>query len=126
MCGASRSGKHGRVVLKLTISSSPTLIPPAISLEPERLSPNELVGSDRWADELLDVFDDKLGAAEMADERGALRVIHRVGHVAHEHDVLAVLGHLPQAKRSAENAHVGVDADQDDIAEAALFEQVPD
>ena len=93
--------------------------------EGEGLAADELIGGDGRADALLDVLDEQLGAALVADEGPALRVIHRVGHVAHEHDVLAVLRHLAEAEGPAGDAHVHVDAHEDDVLDAAGFEQVP-
>src|ERR1041385_4841099 len=84
-----------------------------IGLESERLAADDLVARDRRGHELLDVLDDQLGALVVIDVGPILRVVHRVGHVAHEDDVLAVLGQLTQAERSAEDAHVGVHAEDD-------------
>lgn len=100
-------------------------IPPVMRVA-ERLAADEVGAGDGGADEFFDVLDDQLRPREVADERRAGRVVHGVGHVPHQDDVFAVLGHLPQAERAAEDAHVGVDAAQDDILDAAALQQVPD
>src|SRR5262249_59296411 len=53
-------------------------------------------------------------------------VVDRVGQVAHEAHAPAVPGHLPQAERPADDAHVGVHAHQDDVGDPAGLDQVPD
>ena len=60
----------------------------------------------------------------MADERSLFRVVHRVGHVAHEDDVFADGDHLADTDRAAEHAHVEVYAHEDDVVDAVLREQV--
>src|SRR4029077_299964 len=72
---------------------------PGIVLEVEWLAADQLVAGDGRADKLFDVFDDEVGAGEMTDVRPALGVVHGVGQVAHEDDMLAVAGHLPEAER---------------------------
>jgi hypothetical protein len=53
-------------------------------------------------------------------------IVHRVGHVTHEHDVLAVLRHLPQPEGAARDAHVEMHAHEDDVVDVLRLEQVPD
>ena len=62
----------------------------------------------------------------MADKRRALGIVHRVGHVAHEHHVFAVARHLPQSEWPTQHAHVGVYADQDHVANFAVLHHAPD
>src|SRR5207247_3654843 len=76
--------------------------------------------------ELFDVFDDQFRANEMGDVGPAFWVVHGVGQVAHEHDVLAVFGHLPQTERPTQNAHVGVYAHENHVLDTAVFQQTPD
>jgi len=64
---------------------------------------------------LLDVLDDQVRAVEMRHIWPACRVVHRVGQVTHEHDILAVLAQLPQAERPTEHAHVRMDANDDHV-----------
>ena len=54
------------------------------------------------------------------------RVVHRVGEVTDEQDVLAVARHVAQAEGAAQHAHVRVHADEQHVADAARLEQVPD
>ena len=72
------------------------------------------------------MLDDEFRPPKMGNKGSALRIVHRVGHIAHEDDVFAVLGHLPQSEGAAEDAHVGVDAEQNNVVDAALFQQAPD
>ena len=67
-----------------------------------------------------------VGSLEVADIRPAAGVVHRVGHVANQHDVLAVLGHLPQSEGTPQDTHVGVDSQQDHVADLLLFQDAPD
>ena len=96
-----------------------------VVFEPKSLAAKNLVRSKRRADILFDMLDYQIVAAEVTHMRPAFWVVHRIGHVAHEDDILAVLGHLPQAKGTAQDAHVGMDAEQDDVANAALLQKVP-
>src|SRR5262245_38417891 len=67
-----------------------------VVLESKRFSTEEINTCDGWADELFDVFDDPFRANKVGNVRPTFRVVHGVCHIAHEHDVLAVFGHLPQ------------------------------
>src|SRR5690349_1777672 len=96
-----------------------------VPLEAELRSADHLVRCNGRADVFFDVLDDQPGPLEVADVGLHLRVVHRVRQVADEGDVLAILGHLPQAERPAEDAHVRVDADQQDVGDAAGLQQIP-
>jgi len=72
----------------------------------------------------LDVLNDQLGAAEMTHLRLLLGVVHRVGHVPHQHDVLSLIHHLADAEWPAQHAHIRMHAHQDHVLDAALLEQV--
>ena len=95
-----------------------------IILEPERgLAADGRTGNG-GAPKFLDVFHDEVRALEVTDKRPLFRVVHRVGHVAHEDDILADVDHLPDADRPAKDAHVQVHAHENDIFNAVLREQV--
>ena len=69
---------------------------------------------------LLDVLDHQVRAGEMAHARRAFGVVHRVGQVAHQRDVLAQVHHLPDGERPAQHAHVQMHAAEDDVVDPAL------
>src|SRR4051794_40196428 len=85
---------------------------PRVALELEWRPALELVAGDCGADVLLDVLDDQVGPGEVVDVRGLLRAVHGVGQVTQKGDVLAILGHLAQAKRTAKDTHVSMHAGQ--------------
>lgn len=95
-------------------------------LELEFTAAQNLIGRDRRANIFFDVLDDELCALKMADLWGHLRIVHGVREIADQDDVLAVLGHLPQAKRPAEDTHVGMNADENHVIDASFFKHVPD
>ena len=51
-------------------------------------------------------------------------VVHRVGHVAHQHHILPLLNHLTDGEGPPENAHVDVDTHDDDVGDAPLAHEV--
>ena len=81
---------------------------------------------DRRAHVFLDVLDHQVGPGKVADLRPASRIVHGVGQVAHEDDVLAGLGQIAKSEGPAQHAHVRMDAHQDDVPDAALLQEVPD
>lgn len=93
---------------------------------PELGITEDLVTRDGRAHELLDVFDDAIGASEVRDVGPALGVVHGVRQIANEDNVAAVASHLPQAKGTSQYTHVRVDSDEHDLLDLMLFEQVPD
>ena len=95
-----------------------------VALEAELGTGEEVGTGDAWAPELLDVFNDKFGAPEMGDEGAFAVVVHRVRHVADEDDVLTLTDHLADGEGAAEDAHVDVDAHDDDVGDAALAHEV--
>ena len=70
---------------------------------------------------LLNVLDDEVGSGEVIDSRWTFGIVHRIGHVAHERDVLSELHHLAYAEWPPENAHVEVHAAEDDIVDLPLL-----
>ena len=62
----------------------------------------------------------------MADIWPAARVVHGVGHVPHQYNVFSIPCQLPQTKRPAKYAHVGVDASQHDVFDFPVGKNVPD
>ena len=68
----------------------------------------------------------EFGPAVMTDEWRPSGVVHGVGQVAQQDHVLAIERELAQAERAAGDAHVCVDACQQDILNPARFEEVPD
>lgn len=100
---------------------------PAVFGKPElHAIAQELAAGNGWTDVLFDVGNNQVGAREMADVRRPRGVVHGVRHVPHQHDVLAILGHLPQPERPSQDAHVGMHAGQDHVLDPALFEDAPD
>ena len=98
----------------------------AVGVETERFAAQQLIAGDCRADVLLDVLDNQVGAAVMLDKRRSLRVIHGVGQISDEHHAFAVFGQLPQSEGPAQDAHVGVDAQQHHMLDTTLLQKVPD
>ena len=92
--------------------------------EAELFAVEQIAAGDGRAPVSLDVFDDKVGAGEVTAERLLLGVVHRVGEVSAEDDVQPLLNQLPNRKRSAEHAHVGMHAHHDHVLDAALPHQI--
>ena len=59
--------------------------------------------------------DDEVGAGEMIDSRWAFGIVHSVGHVSNQCHVLSKFDHLTNAEGTAKDAHVEVDATEDDV-----------
>ena len=74
---------------------------------------------------LLDVLNHQVGPGKMADAGRAMRIVHGVGHIAHQGDVLAQPHHLPYSKGTPEHAHVQMHAAEDHVFDPSLGEQVP-
>ena len=62
----------------------------------------------------------------MTDVGPAVGVVHGVGHVSHQDDVLSIPCHLSQAKGSSEDTHVGVNTRQHYIFYLVLGQDIPD
>src|SRR5262249_49092870 len=60
------------------------------------------------------------------DERLLLRVVHGVGQVAHQHATDAPARHLLDGETAAQHAHVGVDAYDEQVGDAAGLHQAVD
>ena len=88
-------------------------------------SAQHLIARDGRADVLFDVGHDQIGAGKVADLRWHGRIVHGVGQVPHQHHILSIFRHLPQAKRAAEHAHVHMHAHDHDILDAVRLQQVP-
>ena len=73
----------------------------------------------------FDVGDDEVVAGEVVDAGWAFRVVHGVGHVAHEGDGFAEVDLLADGEGTAEDAHVEVNAAEDDVVDVAGGEEVP-
>ena len=95
-----------------------------VVLEPERFSAHKIDTGNCRAPKFLYVLNHQVRAAKVADERPHARVVHGVGQVAHQHNVLSLVNHLPDGKGPTEHAHVGVHAHHDDVLDATLFHQV--
>ena len=67
-----------------------------------------------------------LRAARVADEGRLTRVVHGVGQVTHEHHTATEPNHRADAERPTQDAHVGVDAHDDDVGDALRFAEVVD
>ena len=92
--------------------------------EPKRRPAHEVAGGDRRAPVLLDVFHDQFGPADVGNLGRHLRVVHAVGHVAHQHDVESLPHQLANPERPAEDAHVRVHAHDDHVLDPPLPHQV--
>ena len=79
---------------------------------------------DARAPEALDVFHHQFGAPEVRHIRRFAVVVHRVGHVAHQHHVLALLDHLADGKGAAQHTHVDVHAHDDDVGDPTLAHEI--
>ena len=119
-------GGQGLVGLVFALGHDDQQVGALVVLEAKGASAEKAVAGDRRADELLDMLHDEVGAGEVADEGRHGRVVHRVGHVAHEDDVLAVAGHLAQAEGASEDAHIGVDSQEDDVLDLPVLQDAPD
>jgi hypothetical protein len=62
----------------------------------------------------------------MIYNRVHFRVVHRIGQVSHQYDVLAGLCHVPKPEGPAKHAHVRVYTHEDNVFDAVLFQKVPD
>ena len=97
---------------------------PPFAGKSKRLVAQNVGAGDRRAPEPFDMLEDKIVTGEVIDEGFGSRVVHRVGHVAHQHDVLPLINHLANAEGPTEHAHVGVHAHDDDVFDAALLHQI--
>ena len=79
---------------------------------------------DARTPEALDVFHHQFGAPEVRHIRRFAVVVHRVGHVAHQHHVLALLDHLADGKGAAQHTHVDVHAHDDDVGDPTLAHEI--
>lgn len=70
------------------------------------------------------MLNDQVSSSEVTDERRHSRVVHRVGHVAHEKDIFPEADHLPDRERPTEHAHIGMDTHDDDILDAMLLKKI--
>src|SRR5687767_6484501 len=68
----------------------------------------------------LHVRDHKVGAFKVTDAGRTFGVVHRVGHIANQRDVLAELDHLADREWPPEHTHVQVDAAKNHVLDAAL------
>jgi len=73
----------------------------------------------------FDVGDDEVVAGEVIDAWWAFGVVHGVGHIAHEGDGFAEIDLLADGEGAAEDAHVEVNAAEDDVVDVAGGEEVP-
>ena len=88
-----------------------------------RLS-GEVGPRDARAPEALDVLDHQFGAPKVRHIGGLAVVVHRVGHVAHQHHILALLDHLADGEGPAENAHINMHPHDDDVGDPALAHEI--
>jgi len=68
--------------------------------------------------------DDQIGAGEMIDAGRTPGVVHGVGHVAHQGDVLSEFHHLTNRKGPTKDTHVEVHSTEDDIVDPAPGKEV--
>src|SRR5262249_45112458 len=86
----------------------------------------QVVTQNRRAPVALDVLDDQLGAAAVADIRRLPRIVHGIGQVAAQHHVLAEADLLADTAGPAQDAHVRVHAHEHDVVDAFLHAEVVD
>ena len=84
----------------------------------------EIGSRDARAPEPLDVLDHQFGAPKVRHVGRFAVVVHRVGHVAHEHHILPLLNHLADGEGPPQNAHVDVHSHDDDVGDTALAHEV--
>lgn len=84
----------------------------------------DISGVDGRTEVLLDVLDDKVSAFVVGDDGRAAGVVHGVGEVADEGDVESPSQELANGERSAKDAHVGVNAEDEDVLDFAGGEEV--
>ena len=72
----------------------------------EWLAPYDRVARKGGAPITLHVTDHQIGSRKVINSGRPLRIVHRVRHVTHKSDVFSDFYHLPDTKRSAQNAHV--------------------
>jgi len=99
---------------------------PLVLSKSKRRPAREVRRGDRGTDIPLDVAHHEINSREVIHLGRHGRVVHRIGQVAHQHDVLAEPREVAQPEGSAQDAHVGVHAHQDNVLDLPLFEQVPD
>ncbi len=69
-----------------------------VVLELERFSVHKIDTSNCRAPKFFYVLNHQVRAAKVADKRPHARVVHCVGQVAHQHNVLPLVNHLPDGK----------------------------
>lgn len=93
-----------------------------VLLESECGRATDAGAGNRWAPVLLDVSDDQIESLEMFS---GIAVI-RIRQIAAQHDVLAEIHHLPNPKRTPQDAAVRMDAHDDHVFDASLREEIVD
>lgn len=74
----------------------------------------------------LDVLNDQVGARKVADVRGGMRSVDRIGQITHQRDVLSEPDHIPDTERPPQYTHVSMDAHDDQVVDPTVFEEIPD
>ena len=91
-----------------------------VGSEAEGFAANDLVTGDGGAPVFFDVPGDEIVAGEMIDVRSFSGVVHAVGEIAYQDDVLAEADQLADGEGAAQDAHVLVNAHNDGVRDAAL------
>ena len=91
-----------------------------------RDDPGQAFTENGRAPVFFDVFDDQFDAARVADVWFVARVVECVSQVATKNNIFPQVFLLANPKRSAKHTHIGVNAHQDDVPAAFLFEKVID
>ena len=86
-----------------------------VILKPERFASQEIRAGDGGTPVFFNMFNDQIVTGEVADIRLHFRVVHRIGHIAHQSDVHPLIDHLPDRKWPTEDAHVGVNTHHDHV-----------
>lgn len=73
---------------------------------------------------LFHVLDDKVGAGEVIDVGRFFGVVHGVGEIPNQYDLLPLLHELSDAEGATENAHVEMDAHDEDVFDFMFCEDV--
>ena len=120
----ARELRQGHPGLVFVLADQEHDVRPAVLLESELITAEQRGAGDSRAPVLLDVLDHQLGAGAVRDPRALAGVVHRVGQVAHEQNVLALADHLTNRKRPAQHAHVQMNAHHEDVGDAALAHEI--
>src|SRR6516165_1195904 len=91
-----------------------------------RHNPRQIFAQYRRAPVLFDMLDDHFRAARVTHKWRLPGIVHGIGQVAAEHNILAEADLLADAEWPTQDAHVGVHSHEHDVLDAFLRTQVVD